>query len=56
MVTALGLLAFLAYWSGQRVLIGEDGQSQMLAAVSGMGLALGFPYLAWFIRKSKNLG
>ena len=53
--TALALLAFTAYWSGSRVLAGEDHGLTAMAAASCLGLLAGFPYLAWFLRKSRAL-
>ncbi|GEM_PF-4385146 len=54
-VVALGFLAFMVYWSGQRVLHGENHFSWALAMSSAGGLLIGVPYLGWFIRKTKNL-
>lgn len=55
-VTALGLLAFLGYWSGLRVWHGENSMSLPMAVASAAGLGLGIPYLGWFIKKTKSLG
>lgn len=54
-LTALGLLGFMAYWSGNRVFQGQDGVNKALLAVSVLGLATGVPYLGWFIKKTKSL-
>ena len=55
-LTSLALLAFLAYWSGQRVLYyGENSQNLAIMIVAVSGLAAGVPYLGWFIKKSKHL-
>lgn len=54
-LTALGLLAFVAYWSGERVLGGQDGANTALLACASLGLLAGIPYLAWFIKKTKSL-
>lgn len=54
-VTALGLLAFLTYWSGSRVVQGQDGALTALAVCAALGFAAGIPYLAWFIRKTRAL-
>lgn len=54
-VTALGLVAFLGYWSGLRVWNGENSMSMPLAVASLIGLALGIPYLGWFVKKTKSL-
>ncbi len=51
-VTALSLLGFLAYWSGDRIAHGQDGVSHAMLACACLGLAAGVPYLAWFVRKS----
>lgn len=51
-VTALGLLAFLTAWAGRRVLAGADGADAALALASLTGLAVGLPYLLWFLRKA----
>lgn len=53
--TALALLAFTAYWSGDRVLRGEDHGLLAMAVASGLGFLAGVPYLAWFLRKSRAL-
>lgn len=53
--TALGLLAFTAYWSGARVLAGEDGGLSAMCAASALGLVAGVPYLGWFVKKSRTL-
>lgn len=45
-VVSLGLSAFLARWAAAH---GED----WLVAVSSLGLAVGIPYLIWFVRKSR---
>jgi hypothetical protein len=50
-VVSLGLLSFLAAWSGQRVLEGSGGFNIALALFSVIGLAMGLPYLQWFLRK-----
>ena len=50
-VVSLALMGFLAWWSGERLLRGENGLSWALASVSFLGLAVGLPYLGWFIRK-----
>ena len=52
-VVSLGLLAFLAAWSGQRVLEGAAGFNIALALFSVIGLAMGLPYLQWFLRKGQ---
>lgn len=54
-VTALSLLAFLGYWSGVRVYHGENSANRALAVFSAAGIAVGIPYLSWFLRKSKTL-
>lgn len=54
-VTALGLLGFLLWWAGYRLIHGEDGKNLVFAVCAFLGLAGGLPYLGWFIRKSKNL-
>ena len=54
-VTALGLLGFLVYWSGSRVAQGQDGSLTALAVCAGAGLLAGIPYLGWFIRKTRAL-
>ena len=53
-VASLGLLGFMAWWSGQRWLSGENGASLALAAASAAGLAFGVPYLGWFVKKSRS--
>ena len=53
-VTALGLLLFVTYWSGSRVVSGVNGQSLILAVVSAAGFAIGFSYLGWFLKKTKS--
>lgn len=50
-LTALALMAFLTYWSGIRVLHGEDGQNIKLLAFALCSVAIGIPYLGWFLRK-----
>lgn len=54
-VAALSLLAFLGYWSGIRVYHGENSANRALAVFSAAGVAVGIPYLGWFLRKSKTL-
>jgi len=54
-VVALALLAFTGYWSGQRILAGENSASLAMAAVSVLGLGAGLPYLAWFLKKFRSL-
>ena len=54
-LSALGLMAFVTYWSGLRVLHGQDGTNVTLLAVAALGLVAGIPYLGWFIRKTKSL-
>jgi len=50
-LSALGLMLFLTYWSGSRVFHGEDGQNIALLAFAVGSLAVGIPYLSWFLRK-----
>ena len=52
---ALGLLLFMTYWSGTRVLAGQNGTSLAMVICAGAGLLAGFPYLAWFLRKTKQV-
>ena len=54
-LTALGLMAFVAYWAGSRVLHGEDGTAKALLLCASCALLAGIPYLGWFIRKTKTL-
>jgi len=54
--TALALLAFTAYWSGQHIAAGEDHGLKVLEAGSLLLFTAGIPYLGWFLRKSRNLG
>ena len=54
-LTALGLLGFLGYWSGSRFYQGENGANLALALCAVAGLAVGIPYLGWFIRKAQKL-
>lgn len=51
-LTALALLGFVSWWSGQRLWRGEDGVHTALFACGVLGLALGGPYLGWFLKKS----
>lgn len=53
--SALGLFAFLAYWSGHRVWSGENGVNMALLACSVVGGAAGLIYLPWFVKKTKSL-
>ena len=53
--SALGLLAFLAYWSGMRVWSGENGVNKALLACSIAGGLSGLIYLPWFVKKTKSL-
>lgn len=53
--TAMALLAFVAYWSGRHLQMGEDHGLKVLAAVSAAGLAGGIPYLGWFLKKSRSI-
>lgn len=53
-VTALALLAFVAWWSGQRVADGTDSGSLALMIAAAAGLAAGVPYLGWFLKKSRT--
>ena len=50
-LTALSLMIFLTYWSGIRVLHGATGPNTQLLAFAACGLAVGIPYLGWFLRK-----
>lgn len=50
-VTALALMTFMTYWSGIRVFHGQDGQNVKLLAFALCSLAVGIPYLGWFLRK-----
>ena len=52
---ALGLLLFMAWWSGTRVMSGHNGQSLAMVICAGAGLLAGLPYLAWFLRKTKQV-
>lgn len=54
-LTALGLMGFIATWSGHRLLGGEDGVNIAMLACAAVGLAVGIPYLGWFIKKTKTL-
>ena len=54
-VTAIGLMTFLAYWSGTRAARGEESYTKPLAACSAAGVLVGTAYLGWFIRKSRAL-
>ena len=54
-VTALSLMGFLAYWSGRQLREGKDGQNRAMLVCAVAGMALGVPYLGWFIRKTKSL-
>ena len=55
-IACLGLMGFLAYWSGQRLLRSEDGVSHATMIVAVLGLFGGCAYLGWFIRKTRSLG
>jgi hypothetical protein len=51
----LGLMAFIARWA---ILLGmHDGGNgvQGAAVAAASGLALGVPYLVWFVRRYKTL-
>jgi len=52
-VVSLGLMGFLTYWSGTRVLHGQDGLAHGLLVFGIVGLAAGVPYLGWFLRKMR---
>ena len=52
--TALGMLAYTTYWSGARVLEGEDHGVLAMAVVSGAAFAAGLPYLVWYHKKSRS--
>ena len=54
-VTALGFLTFLAYWFGTQTIGGQNSQNLALAVSALVGIAMGIPYLTWFIRKNKAL-
>lgn len=54
-LTALGLLAFVAYWAGHMLSHGHNGASTGLLVVSCAGLIAGVPYLGWFVKKTKTL-
>ena len=53
--TALSLLAFTTYWSGARVLEGEDHGLMLMAVFSAVAFTAGIPYLVWFYKKSRTL-
>ena len=56
-LTALGLMGYMLYFSGNRYFMyGENGQNLGMASFAIAGLVLGIPYLGWFIRKNKILG
>ena len=53
--TALGLLAFLAYWSGHHHLHHSAGGFYLpVLFSSAAGFAMGGAYLTWFIRKGRS--
>lgn len=52
-MTALSLMAFLSYWSGQRAL-GAQG-SWTWACLAAAAAAGGVVYLRWFLRKHRTL-
>ncbi len=58
-LSALGLMAFVGYWSGLRVFHYESEGSgatfTVLLAVAVGSVAGGIPYLGWFIKKTKSL-
>ena len=54
-MTALGMLLFTAWWSGNRVLAGQNGQALAMAVSAVAGLLVGFPYLSWFLRKTRQV-
>ena len=53
--TALGMLAYTTYWSGARVLEGEDHGLMTMGVLSAAAFAAGVPYLVWFYKKSRTL-
>lgn len=55
MSTALACLAFLAYWSLGRVLLGGCAYCLPVAALALLGISAGIPYLGWFLRKTRSL-
>ena len=54
-LTALGLLAFVAKWSGHMLSHGHEGASVSLFVSCIVGLIAGVPYLGWFVKKTKTL-
>ena len=50
---SLGLMGFLTYWSGTRVMHGQDGLAHGLLIFGVCGLLVGIPYLGWFVRKMR---
>jgi len=51
--TVLALMAFLAYWSGQRALLNEGTWFPVVASIGGF--ILGPFYLRWFLKKHKSV-
>lgn len=54
-ITSLGLLAFVAFWSAGRIFHNGESWDRLLAAASAGGFLLGIAYLGWFLKKSKKL-
>ncbi len=49
----LGLMSFISYWSGSRLLSGQD--SAGLLAASAVGFLAGLAYLRWFFKEYRAL-
>ncbi|HVE12549.1 MAG TPA: hypothetical protein VNI01_04075 [Elusimicrobiota bacterium] len=49
--TALAFMAFLLYWAGTRYVQQAAPGALPLALSAAAGLALGVPYLRWFLAK-----
>ena len=49
-VSAEGLLAFLAYWAMRRYLAGGGAGDLPVALAASLGFVVGVGYLRWFLR------